>query len=65
MSLIERESPWGSIAVADAHVHFFSHRFFSALAAQKPGLTVEAVSAQLGWQLPPPESGKTGGGVGA
>ena len=25
------ETPWGSLAVADAHIHFFSHRFFSAL----------------------------------
>jgi hypothetical protein len=26
---------WGDIDVADAHVHFFSHTFFKALAAQK------------------------------
>jgi predicted TIM-barrel fold metal-dependent hydrolase len=45
-----RPSPWGSpIAVADAHIHFFSHRFFELLAAQKPGLTFES----LHWQLPP------------
>jgi uncharacterized protein len=45
-----RPSPWGSpIAVADAHVHFFSHRFFELLAAQKPGLTFES----LHWQMPP------------
>ncbi len=45
-----RPSPWGtSIAIADAHVHFFSHRFFEALAAQKPGLTFES----LHWQMPP------------
>ena len=25
---------WGDIPVADAHVHFFSHAFFAALAAQ-------------------------------
>jgi len=58
MNPIERESPWGSIAVADAHVHFFSHRFFSALASQKPGLTVDEVSAQLGMPLPPPDPEK-------
>ncbi len=58
MTLIERESPWGSIPVADAHVHFFSHRFFSALAAQKSGLTIEEVSAQIGMPLPPPEPEK-------
>jgi uncharacterized protein len=49
---IVRESPWGPIAIADAHAHFFSHRFFSLLAAQKPGLTLEAAGAQLGWTMP-------------
>jgi hypothetical protein len=48
--MIARPSPWGSsIAIADAHVHFFSHRFFETLAAQKPGLTFES----LHWQMPP------------
>jgi len=48
--MILRPSPWGAaIAVADAHVHFFSHRFFELLAAQKPGLTFES----LHWQMPP------------
>ena len=50
--MIARESPWGPLPVADAHVHFFSHRFFAALAAQKPGLSVEAAGAQLGWRMP-------------
>jgi len=50
---LERESPWGPLAVADAHVHFFSHRFFTTLAAQKPGLTIQAAGEQLGWRLPP------------
>jgi predicted TIM-barrel fold metal-dependent hydrolase len=53
-----RPSPWGPLAVADAHVHFFSHDFFSKLVAQKPGLTLEAAGAQLGWQLPPHEPEK-------
>jgi uncharacterized protein len=48
-----RESPWGPLAVADAHVHFFSHRFFAVLAAQKPGLTIEGIVAQLGVAEPP------------
>ena len=47
-----RESPWGPIAVADAHVHFFSHRFFGVLASQRPGLTADAIIAQLGIQTP-------------
>jgi uncharacterized protein len=46
------------MAVADAHVHFFSRHFFSTLVSQKPGLTLEAAGAQLGWQLPPPEPEK-------
>lgn len=45
------ETPWGALAVADAHVHFFSHRFFSALAEQK-GVAVNALETPLGWQLP-------------
>lgn len=57
-----RPSPWGPLAVADAHVHFFSHHFFTTLVAsaadQKPGLTIEAAGAQLGWQLPPHEPEK-------
>jgi predicted TIM-barrel fold metal-dependent hydrolase len=48
--MIARPSPWGNpLAIADAHVHFFSHRFFDALSAQKPGLTFES----LHWQMPP------------
>jgi predicted TIM-barrel fold metal-dependent hydrolase len=38
--------------VADAHVHFFSHNFFSTLAGQA-SMTIEAAGTQLGWQLPP------------
>jgi uncharacterized protein len=45
-----RPSPWGTpLAIADAHVHFFSHQFFQTLSAQKPGLTFES----LHWQMPP------------
>jgi predicted TIM-barrel fold metal-dependent hydrolase len=40
------------MAIADAHSHFFSHKFFSALIAQKPGLTLGAAGAQLGWTMP-------------
>ena len=55
---ITRSSPWGPLAVADAHLHFFSHPFFSTLVSQKPGLTMEEAGAQLGWQLPPQEPEK-------
>ncbi len=50
---MDRESPWGPIPVADAHVHFFSYQFFEALTAQKSGLTQEGIREQLGWQMPP------------
>ncbi len=53
-----RRSPWGPLHVADAHVHFFSHRFFETLVAQQPGLTIEAAQARLGWDLPPAEPEK-------
>src|SRR5260370_38411669 len=45
------ETPWGDLAVADAHVHFFSHRFFSALAEQKKA-TLNSFQTSLVWQLP-------------
>lgn len=44
------ETPWGALPVSDAHVHFFSHRFFSTLAEQKKA-PVESLQS-LGWQLP-------------
>lgn len=49
--MIERDSPWGKLRVADAHVHFFSPKFFAALAKQK-GAAIEDVIATLGWTMP-------------
>jgi uncharacterized protein len=46
------DTPWGRLPVADAHVHFFSHRFFAALAEQK-GLPAGDLGPLLNWQLPP------------
>ena len=55
------KTDWGEISVADAHVHFFSHGFFSALAAQKhgsalpdPDAAVREIVHTLGWVAPPP-----------
>jgi hypothetical protein len=45
------QTPWGEIAVADAHVHFFSRNFFATLAAQC-GKTAEEVATATGWVLP-------------
>lgn len=52
-------SPWGDLRVSDAHIHFFSHTFFAALAAQKGGFAPEeavpALGQLLGWQMPLPD----------
>jgi hypothetical protein len=45
------ETPWGALAVSDAHIHFFSHRFFATLAEQKKA-PVDSLAPLLGWQLP-------------
>jgi predicted TIM-barrel fold metal-dependent hydrolase len=47
------ETPWGSLPVCDAHIHFFSHRFYSALAEQKQ-IAVAELEPLLGWQIPDP-----------
>lgn len=45
------QTPWGNLPVWDAHVHFFSHRFFQSLTAQPQD--VPALQEKLGWHLPP------------
>jgi predicted TIM-barrel fold metal-dependent hydrolase len=45
------DTPWGALPVSDAHVHFFSHHFFSTLAETK-SVSVEALGQTLGWQMP-------------
>ena len=45
------QTPWGDLPVADAHVHFFSYRFFSALAAQKK-VAVSAIGQLIEFELP-------------
>jgi uncharacterized protein len=46
------DTPLSEYRVSDAHVHFFSQRFFEALAAQS-GKTAGQVAQTLGWVLPP------------
>jgi predicted TIM-barrel fold metal-dependent hydrolase len=46
------QTPWGDFPVLDAHVHFFSWRFFEALGAQS-GRTAPEVATAAGWDLPP------------
>jgi len=43
-------TPWGALPIADAHIHFFSQRFYSELAEQKK-VSMEALESLLGWQL--------------
>ena len=49
------DSSWGDIEVADAHVHFFSHRFFQTLADQKKA-TLDSIRTTLGFELPAEDS---------
>jgi uncharacterized protein len=54
---------WGEIDVCDAHIHFFSHRFFCSIAEQKSDLLLssthvdpaDAVAQILNWTPPPPD----------
>ncbi len=45
------QTPWGELAVSDAHVHFFSRRFFDALGAQC-GKNAACVAETAQWELP-------------
>jgi predicted TIM-barrel fold metal-dependent hydrolase len=45
------QTPWGELPVNDAHVHFFSHSFYSALARQKKAENAEALEALLNWEV--------------
>ncbi len=49
------QTPWGDLPVNDAHVHFFSHAFYSALARQKKVENAEALAPLLGWEIPSPD----------
>ncbi|MGA8028289.1 MAG: amidohydrolase family protein [Bryobacteraceae bacterium] len=49
------QTPWGDLPVNDAHVHFFSHKFYSGLARQKKIEDAEAVGALLNWEIPLPD----------
>jgi predicted TIM-barrel fold metal-dependent hydrolase len=45
------ETPWGALPISDAHIHFFSHGFFAALADQKKA-PLNSLEPLLGWQMP-------------
>jgi predicted TIM-barrel fold metal-dependent hydrolase len=46
------QTPWGECEVADAHVHFFSRRFFAAL-GEHCGMAAGEVAVKLNWEPPP------------
>ncbi len=46
------EAPLSEYRISDAHIHFFSRRFFDSLAAQSGG-TAGGIARELGWALPP------------
>lgn len=48
-----KDSPWGPLEVADAHLHFFSHGFFTLLAKQAGLAGAEQACARAGVDAPP------------
>lgn len=46
------ETPWGPLRVNDAHVHFFSRRFFGLLAAQRQSDLAAIAPLLADWELP-------------
>jgi predicted TIM-barrel fold metal-dependent hydrolase len=53
------QTPWGDCAVTDAHVHFFSLKFFEGLAAQS-GKAPEQIAEAVNWILPPEDPAELG-----
>lgn len=49
------QTPWGDLAVNDAHVHFFSHSFYGGLARQKKLANAEDLGPVLNWTIPSPD----------
>ena len=46
------QTPWGELAINDAHIHFFSRPFYSGLARQKKAESAESLSNLLNWDIP-------------
>jgi predicted TIM-barrel fold metal-dependent hydrolase len=49
------QTPWGDLPINDAHVHFFSHAFYSGLARQKKLDNAAALAPLLNWDIPGPD----------
>lgn len=50
------QTPWGEIPVHDAHVHFFSDPFYTALANQKKVGSAEDLAPLLSFEIPPADA---------
>ena len=50
------QTPWGELSIGDAHVHFFSHDFYAALARQKKVIGAEALAPLLQLEIPSPDA---------
>lgn len=50
------QTPWGGIAVHDAHAHLFSYSFFEALGLQKGTADIAGMVDSLGWEAPPEDN---------
>lgn len=46
------QTPWGDLPVTDAHVHFFSHRFYVGLAHAKQLVEPSEIGPLLNWEIP-------------
>jgi uncharacterized protein len=49
------QTPWGELPIQDAHIHFFTHKFYSALAQQKKAADAEALAPLLNFEIPLPD----------
>lgn len=47
-------TPWGDLPVSDAHIHFFSNRFYSGLARQKSLEDAAGLAPLLNFDIPDP-----------
>lgn len=59
-SQLMAQTPWGELTVQDAHVHFFSHKFYAALAQQKKAANAEALGPLLNFEIPGPDAAALG-----
>jgi predicted TIM-barrel fold metal-dependent hydrolase len=52
------KTPWGTLPIADAHVHLLSRAFFEDLSTER---TPEEMGRQLGWEIPSKDAAELAG----